>query len=396
MGSRQEGMRVEGVSGGKWVPSVPEDNRDFVPSLLHFGKTMIHMGDTVLMGKQDKDIFRETRRAARKLIEAQLNLLRDAAPEIFHHCGRIDSLKKLARSAFNMTIAKNIYMDDGEVVDTAFHIAAQKTNPTMAAGLLLPSIQMRFAWCARWYEQTMPRVVWTDSKFPEMLMASKADASVESLVRPPWRAFLIDLPKALLFSESPLVEGRVDELMHVLVHRISDDEGDKWSFLVEGDGGCELWRHGLPTSELLRLNNDTINEDYADSLTPEDRRILVLVGRLIVGTCLTLSDPSNIREAKNTKAKKKNARRFSSSAMPLTRNFVVGKPIQLHCRETLQEWVKQGDRKGVSPNVQTLVRGHWKMQVHGPQHSLRKLVHLEPHWRGIGKDKPTITRDIKV
>ncbi|MBF0306746.1 MAG: hypothetical protein HQL41_13970 [Alphaproteobacteria bacterium] len=32
--------------------------------------------------------------------------------------------------------------------------------------------------------------------------------------------------------------------------------------------------------------------------------------------------------------------------------------------------------------VRLLVRGHWKSQVHGPGMTLRKLIHVEPYWRG--------------
>lgn len=29
-----------------------------------------------------------------------------------------------------------------------------------------------------------------------------------------------------------------------------------------------------------------------------------------------------------------------------------------------------------------LVMGHWKLQAHGPQRTLRKMIHIEPYWRG--------------
>lgn len=33
-------------------------------------------------------------------------------------------------------------------------------------------------------------------------------------------------------------------------------------------------------------------------------------------------------------------------------------------------------------DVRLLVRGHWKNQAHGPGMTLRKLIHVEPYWRG--------------
>lgn len=35
-----------------------------------------------------------------------------------------------------------------------------------------------------------------------------------------------------------------------------------------------------------------------------------------------------------------------------------------------------------SPTVQFLVRGHWRQQAHGPGHSLRKPIWIEPFWKG--------------
>jgi hypothetical protein len=45
-----------------------------------------------------------------------------------------------------------------------------------------------------------------------------------------------------------------------------------------------------------------------------------------------------------------------------------------------------GGRAGQSAapriDVRLLVRGHWKNQAHGPGMTLRKLIHVEPYWRG--------------
>lgn len=39
-------------------------------------------------------------------------------------------------------------------------------------------------------------------------------------------------------------------------------------------------------------------------------------------------------------------------------------------------------RPGSPLLVRTLVEGHWRNQAYGPQHSLRKLIWIEPFWRG--------------
>ena len=34
------------------------------------------------------------------------------------------------------------------------------------------------------------------------------------------------------------------------------------------------------------------------------------------------------------------------------------------------------------PTVQWMVRGHYRMQAHGPQHALRRKQWIKPFWKG--------------
>lgn len=52
---------------------------------------------------------------------------------------------------------------------------------------------------------------------------------------------------------------------------------------------------------------------------------------------------------------------------------------------------------GNSPAARFLVRGHWRNQAHGPARALRKLMWIQPHWRGP-EDSPVVppTKVVKV
>jgi hypothetical protein len=51
-------------------------------------------------------------------------------------------------------------------------------------------------------------------------------------------------------------------------------------------------------------------------------------------------------------------------------------------------------REGSSPTVRTLVQGHWRNQVCGPQWQERKLIWIQPFWRG--PEFAEITNPIRV
>lgn len=51
-------------------------------------------------------------------------------------------------------------------------------------------------------------------------------------------------------------------------------------------------------------------------------------------------------------------------------------------------------REGTSPTVRTLVQGHWRNQACGPKFSERKLIWIEPFWRG--PDLAEATNPIRV
>lgn len=55
-----------------------------------------------------------------------------------------------------------------------------------------------------------------------------------------------------------------------------------------------------------------------------------------------------------------------------------------------------GDGTGASPQVRFSVRGHWRQQPHGPQNSLRKLLWIQPFWKGSDKEDPNPTRTTHI
>jgi hypothetical protein len=80
-------------------------------------------------------------------------------------------------------------------------------------------------------------------------------------------------------------------------------------------------------------------------------------------------------------------------APPPHRNIVIGSPIKLDLMPVARE-AATGRAQG-APAFQTLVRGHYKRQVIGNGRSGRKVIWVEPYWRGP-EDAPILSRPYKV
>jgi hypothetical protein len=349
--------------------------------------TQLALGNALIDGKDTQDILRAAQTFAHEYAtattqaDAQFGGSKDydEALRIFNSPA---GLMNLAKQAFAVAMEGRSDRTDAEAFLRLFEYAAKAGSVDQAVGLFIPSVQLRTLWAARWYEQGMPRVVWADHKYPEMLMASSADTSTLDVVRPPWRAFYIDLPPQLLSSIHPSTgeRGFFDKM---LVHYVEQSDGTNvWNFIAQGPSGLELWRHGLATKLLLDVGEELHSPIYGDAVTDEDDRIFILLGRLLIGTCLTLSDPSKLREARRTQAKRQ-ATRLGKEPVPLTRNFIVGAPTTVRVHEALLEFIEQGSKRRGGPTVRSLVRGHWRGVRYGHELVYKKAVFVEPYWRSL-------------
>jgi len=255
-----------------------------------------------------------------------------------------------------------------------------------------------------WYENGYPKIV-LDPKYASALMSTKLSQDVSDMIIPPWGAFMIEL------TDSPLTlitkhktEVSVD---HLFVHTKQGGFtmlalAGSWDLLGLGTASKEdlvkdemgrieeylqQHQHTLSDIEEAQMSLAGFNRGEATEFMRSNARLMGLAQRLVAGVCLAMSDPRNVRQRKVVKTHtiKDKARR----GLPAVRVFDVGRPIKVDCRPTVIDFLK--GRRGSVQNVQVLVRGHWKSQAHGPNHSLRKALHIEPYWRGP-EDAPILTR----
>ncbi len=127
----------------------------------------------------------------------------------------------------------------------------------------------------------------------------------------------------------------------------------------------------------------------AERMAVSNARAQALISRLVAGVCLELDQPK-YREVIAEGRKTGEARK---SKTPKAWTFKLTRDVKVDCREWVRAYVR-GDSES-RPYVQSLVRGHHKLQAHGPGSLLRKRIHIEPYWRG-DEDAPIAVKTHRV
>lgn len=243
--------------------------------------------------------------------------------------------------------------------------------------------QNLFLQSTTWVNCAMPVVQLAGHKYAAALAATAVPCGIE--IKPPWPAFLLELPIGLFSTEEG---GSSHQITHAMVHVV-----DKKHVKAKQ---CDIWNFSLFSPDMVNLRrwswtlDDLRDNDVADDIVESvgafavkiddaDQRTLALATRVILNTCLFMSDPNEVKPlGKNHGSSKRPAR---DSKGPICRVYRVGKPIDLDVRPAVAEYLA-GKRKGSSPTVQHLRRGHFTHQPYGPGNSLRRVQWRQPCWVG--------------
>ncbi|MBK9266204.1 MAG: hypothetical protein IPM54_41255 [Polyangiaceae bacterium] len=179
---------------------------------------------------------------------------------------------------------------------------------------------------------------------------------------PPAPAFLLELPAELLPVEHP---AGADFIARVLVfrHEHRDHPAGAWAYVAPTKRALTLWRFGVDAAGLLpaALAESIANEaaSFPMEITDIDARTATMLGRLIVNTCLAMTNSDVVKVRGNV--------------------FHVGRRTEADLRQAVSAYCR-GDSR--SPATGTWVSSHWKTQPYGPGNALRKWIFIEPYWRG--------------
>lgn len=238
------------------------------------------------------------------------------------------------------------------------------------------------AWAVEWARCGLPQIALGHKLAASLMSTSMSREAIEDLA-PPWPAFAVLLPSPLLFGNAP--GGARNEIRSA--HAYWFDGALR--VLATDEYGNTFSTDALPQGEWcedLEVDAMTYRFPTMAKLDDEDGRMLHVLGRLVLGVAAELSSPEERRKLQVSRARHAERGAGRASAEPQAWTYVLGRAVKVDARASVVEYVERGGR---APRVQSLVRGHWKRQVHGAGRAARKWIHVEPYWRGP-EDAPIV------
>jgi hypothetical protein len=149
-------------------------------------------------------------------------------------------------------------------------------------------------------------------------------------------------------------------------------------------GSFTQWHNGIPYNHFLTGRVAAI-----DTIDPLEARVTSAMGqsfdpeltkrsrRVLANTLLYINSNGGLPSEKKIGADVPVEREHKTEP-----RFRVGRPIKLGAR--LKAAIREGLSGGTSWKLDSrfVVRGHWRNQAYGPQHSLRRKQWIEPYWKG--------------
>jgi hypothetical protein len=262
---------------------------------------------------------------------------------------------------------------------------------------------------AWWAELGFPSVTLTHDFYRAIAVTDFGEVGDDPLLLP-FPAFVVRLPESLrgkdastplfcypvptqrvpspadgsrlpLFSEERNRAIRPDEVSFDVTRMTLTPEPDEDAMTR---ASYTQWTNGVPYNIFLTGRVEAI-----DALDPLEARVTSAMGqsfdpeltkrarRVIANTMLYINSNGGLPPEKKVGADVPVEREHKTEP-----RFRVGRPIKLGAK--LKAAIREGLSGGASWKLESrfVVRGHWRNQAYGPEHSLRRKQWIEPYWKG--------------
>jgi len=266
---------------------------------------------------------------------------------------------------------RSLYRDDkweGEVASLFFHLA-------------------------KWVDGGC-RIIDSDVSYFSAMMHTDLHSSAREELRVPWPSFVVRVPRGAISLETHPGYPSDGSKYDVVTLFVSDGAADTirnfpamppqiWCLTGHSDAG--FMTRGMSGQNL----DDLIfgeEDDFARETYPKETRA---IKSALAGLLFTMQHTSNFAiGSRNSGIYKRPLR----NEPPPHRSIVIGRPINFRASPNESHGATGA---GSTPAFQTMVRGHIKRQVCGMNRTGRKVVWIEPYWRGP-EDAPILSRPYMV
>lgn len=150
-----------------------------------------------------------------------------------------------------------------------------------------------------------------------------------------------------------------------------------------------VWHTSFYPFEKMGVNDDP---EPSMEFQAADSAALVAAGRIVVNLCAFIN--TRRTDADGAHPMPKEFMRDRKGA----KHWVLGKAVKLPrpLHEAARQFAETGKRTAWQATSRWVVRGHWRNQPYGPGSSERKLIWVEPHWKGPADAVAAVSRKYEV
>jgi hypothetical protein len=255
-------------------------------------------------------------------------------------------------------------------------------------------------WSMKWVNEGAV-ILETTEEYAAALACTKTSKDVAKDIRLPASAFLVRLPFGLYPSGA-----LKDDAKWVTQVRCLNAGSHSYITLHTSAGrrGMLIEPPSVPPISLadMLFDEEEISIAAVDEAIAEEtaarggyridllmlRRSMTMIRRTVSGLLYTLTHTTDWR---NRGEPSGNAQ-IKRHGPPKHRRIVIGRPVSVNMAHAVRGAIQNG---GSSPAYQTMTRGHYRRQVVGVGGLGRKVIWIEPYWRGP-EDAPILTRPYRV
>lgn len=242
-------------------------------------------------------------------------------------------------------------------------------------------------WLYRWAECAFPTVVINQEQIGAYGLADINVKDTEN-IKYPWPAFIIRIPPGTLLYRGDVairIAGLMAKGVDVLGKPVKNPKtnDDETAFLgahfnYELGLGYHFVRVDFQSGISVHLANNNLHSILFINLEDELGRLMAVAARVYMCVLCELQTTNDVR--RRDVIRKLRVSGVKEKIGVQTEEYTISRPITINMIQAAKNYISKGAR--FSCKSRWMVRGHWRRQAHGPGRKKRKLVFVEPHWKG--------------